>query len=128
MGFVNLLKGKSEKLKSILDDIAEDTMKYHAVLESCKFKHPITVLECDYHIALSNDQEQIYKDKYEVFLFANMEYFSKFESSSKTSLVAPSRDPSPCHRGPEYRQIKHMIPKELLHNCDPRQYKKFQRD
>ena len=76
MGFVKLLEGKSEKLISILDDISEDTMKYHVVLESCKFKHPITVLECDYHIALSNYQEQICKDRYEVFLFAKMEYFA----------------------------------------------------
>ena len=80
-----MLKSKSEKLMSILEDISEDTMKYHAVLESCKLKHPITVLECDYYIAYSDEQESIYKERYETFLFSNMDYYAQFEGSLQGS-------------------------------------------
>ena len=86
-------------MRTILDSFAEDTIAYQSILEGAKLRHPHTNLECDYHIALSNHQEQTYNNKYSVFLFANMDYFSKFEGSSKTSSVAQSRDPSPSHRG-----------------------------
>ena len=125
---MNLLKGKSEKIRLILESLAEETIAYQAVLEEAKLRHPHTNLECDYHIALSNHQEQIYNSKYSAFLFTHLEYFSKFKSSSKTSSVTQSRDPSPTHKGAIYRHLKHLCPKELPADCDPRQYTKFQRD
>ena len=79
---MKLLKGKSEKMRLILESLAEETIAYQAILEEAKLRHPHTNLECDYHIALSNHQEQTYNNKYSVLLFANMEYNSKFEGSS----------------------------------------------
>ena len=61
-------------------------------------------------------------------MFSNMDYYAQFEGSSQGSSVAQSRDPLPRHRGAAYREVKHMILKELQHDCDMQTYKKFHRD
>ena len=59
-------------MRKILEGLMEDTVAYHTVLEEAKLKHPQTKGECDYHIAVSSQQEQIYNGKYSEFLLTHL--------------------------------------------------------